>query len=101
MSFNPHDNSKDLRYLIVAAAAVVVVFIVSVTFSNFGDKKINAALIRQAIDQKADLAAVRCLMDSQYVRAGCDTVSLVRELRTERTPMTTTVPSVVEPLIQP
>jgi hypothetical protein len=98
MSFNPHDNSKDLRYLIVVLGILAMVFILGITVNNVTSNKLNASLIRHAIDQKADLAAVRCLMDSQYVRAGCDTVSLVKELRTERTPAT---PSVIEPVIQP
>lgn len=97
--YNTASERNDFRWFVVATVFVLVIGIVALVVGSVTHKKTDASLIRLAIEQKTDLSQVRCLLNPLI--AGCDTVNLVRELRVERTPMTTPVPSVVEPAIQP
>lgn len=101
--FDPHSNRYDLTVLILALAVVASVFIVSVATYNSTQLKADTLLIQQAIEHKADLHEVRCLLRSHI--AACDTVSLVslvRELRVDPRFNPTGAPTIAStPEIQP
>lgn len=78
-SFDVHSNRYDKIMFIWASALVLIIVILAVLLYNKDQSKLDALLIGQAMEKEVDLNQVRCVLHPHI--PGCDTTSLVRELR--------------------
>lgn len=98
----PYSDDRHAGFVAMVAGTIVLVTLIYFASScTVTSKKAETLIIRDALEKNIDVSSLRCVLNPSV--AGCDTISLVRELKVDPRFAPRDMPSVghPQPEIQP